>query len=75
MAEYKSAIQEAWYGAMREKYNTDDDGVREIMKQRQKKSMDSPKRKNKPHVGGFNMPGIAKKAGERGRKTRYGDEK
>jgi hypothetical protein len=71
MEEYKSDIQAAWYAAMREKYGTDDDGVRQIMADRQKQSMASPKRKEKPHVGGFNLPGVAKQAGELGRKTRY----
>jgi hypothetical protein len=69
--EYKSAIQAAWFEEMRRKYQTDDAGVREIMKARQKQSMASPKRKEKPHVGGFNLPGVAKQAGERGRQTRY----
>jgi hypothetical protein len=49
MAEYRSEIQAAWFAEMRTKYNTDDDGVRQIMRDRQKQSMAVPGRK----PGGF----------------------
>ena len=53
----KNDMRQAWYAMMRTKYNTDDDGVRAIMAERQRKSMASPKRKGKKHVGGFNSMG------------------
>lgn len=71
MTEYRSDIQKAWYAEMRAKYNTNDDGVRKIMRDRQKKSMASPKRLGKPHRGGFSNPELARAAGMKGRKTRW----
>jgi len=47
---------------MMAKHNTDEAGVRQIMADRQKQSMASPKRKEHPHRGGFNVPGVAKEA-------------
>lgn len=49
----KSEISNAWFKVMAEKYSTDEEGVREIMRSRQKKSMQSPKRKQPGHHGGF----------------------
>lgn len=72
MAEYRSEMQKAWFAEMRAKFDTDDEGVREIMRQRQKQSMNSPKRKEKPHRGGFSNPERARAAGAKGRQSRYG---
>ena len=55
-------MKKAWYEMMRTKYNTDDDGVRAIMAERQKKSMASPKRAGKPHKAGFNSMDAKRRA-------------
>lgn len=74
MKKYRSAIQEEWFSVMRIKYNTDDEGVRKIMRERQKQSMASTKRQDKPHRGGFNDPQVARTAGEKGRRVRWSQD-
>lgn len=46
-------LKDAWWAMMRDKYETDNDGVRAIMAERQRKSMKSPKRAF-GHRAGFN---------------------
>jgi len=46
-------IKTAWMEMMKAKYDTDEEGVRAIMAERQRKSMASPKRA-KGHKAGFN---------------------
>lgn len=45
---------EGWRKNMRDKYNVDDEGLSEIMRQRQQKSMLNPNRQKGRHKGGFN---------------------
>lgn len=44
-------MKEAWYEMMKAKYNTDEEGVREIMRQRQQKGLE--KRRATGKFGGF----------------------
>lgn len=71
MTQYNS-LSEAWYAKMRERYQTDDEGVREIMRQRQLKSMEARKQSGKKHRGGFSNPEVAKKASRLGVQARLG---
>ena len=47
-------MKKAWMEMMKSKYDTDEEGVRKIMAERQEQSMASPKRKGKPHKAGLN---------------------
>lgn len=66
-----SVRSEKWMRAMIERYGSED-AVRTEMKRRQEKSMLNPNRQKGQHRGGFSDIEFAKKAGERGRATRYG---
>jgi hypothetical protein len=61
-----------WLLSMMEKYNVSEEGVREIMRQRQQQSMEARRRKDIPHRGGFSDKELAKAAGKRGAAARWG---
>lgn len=55
---------------MMEKYGTDEAGVRQIMRERQQKSMQNPNKQKGGKAGWFNgNPELARAIGDKGRET------
>lgn len=64
--------RDEWMKSMQDKYQTDEAGVSEIMRERQKKSMLNPNRQKGKHRGGFSDVEVAKRASQKGLKSRWG---
>lgn len=61
-----------WLESMMERFNTSEEGVREIMRERQRKSIEARRLKGAPHRGGFSNKDLAKQAGRKGLDSRWG---
>lgn len=69
-------MNEHFVKMMMERHNTNEAGVRRIMRERGKKGPQARearlKAEGRKHVGGFSDPEFARQAGEKGRAVRFG---